>query len=133
MDAYRESDDYFSKSKFVIELQPSSFDSEATWKLREHKCSAVLFYAPWCPHCKAMKETWEQLGETAAFYDVCAFNCEKHKEHVAKIKEDMPELVRGYPTMILYKQGVPVENVGTTTEDRTLSRLVEACARGCKS
>ena len=125
--------DYFGDSKFVTELEPSDFDDVASWKLKKHRCSIVLFYAPWCPHCKMMKDVWNNLGETAAFFDVCAYNCEKNSSHLENIRNDLPELVRGYPTMVVYERGSPVENVGETQDGRTVGKLVESCMRACKS
>ena len=124
--------DYFSNSRFVTELTPKDFNQVATWKLKNHKCSIVMFYLPTCPYCKAMKDIWEELGETAAFFDVCAFNCGKYRTHLNKIKNDMPHLVNGFPTMIIYENGSPIEQVGETEEERNVSYFTAACMRACK-
>ena len=128
----KEDEDYFRSSKFVTELKPKDFDPVATWRLKNHKCSIVLFYAPWCPHCKSMKNVWNNLGEMAAFFDVCAYKCEKNRVHLDKINHDMPELVRGYPTMIIYENGDPIESVGHSHSERNVSYLIKACMRSCK-
>jgi len=127
----RDAKDYFAASKAVIELSPSDFDPNSPSKLQRHKCSIVLFYAPWCPHCKAMKDKWEQLGKMAMFFDVCAFNCEKNRAFLSQIQEEVPELVRGFPTMILYKNGEPIEKVGQNENEREVKHLLQACMRGC--
>lgn len=122
--------DYFSKSRFVRELTPKDFNPKKTWELKEpSSCSVILWYAPWCPHCKAVKGTWKRLGETATFMDVFAFNCEKHKGHLSKIQEDMPELVRSYPTITFYKRGKPVEEY---RGDRSLNNLLKEFMRVCQ-
>lgn len=128
----RENKSYFDKSKFVTELKPGDFDPKKSFKLVNHKCSVVLFYAPWCPYCKAMKSKWVELGEMAAFFDVCSLNCEKYKAHYDKIKFDLPELVGGFPTMIVYKNGVPSEKVGEGENEREVKHLLETCMRSCK-
>ena len=120
---------YFAKSPYVKELTPRDFDSVATWKLKSKGCSIVLFYAPYCSYCAAVKDIYEQLGRTALFLDVLAMNCEKHSSHISKIKEDMPELVRGYPTIIFYKNGAPVEQFA---DERTHENLLKACMRLCQ-
>lgn len=122
---------YFTDSRYVTELSPSDFDGINVGNLKDGKCAIVLFYAPWCPYCKRVKDTWEQLGELASFYNVFAFDCEKYKAHVMDIKNDVPELIKGYPTMIVYQGGVPKEKVGMTEEDRTVSVLAQACLRVC--
>ena len=129
MDPYKKDDlSYFEKSNFVKELSPKDFDSYIPWKLKGNKCAIVLYYAPWCQYCKAVKDTWLKLGETAAFFDVYALNVEKHKAHMAKIKEDMPNLVTSYPTIIIYQFGKPKEQY---QGERTLKKLTEACMRVC--
>lgn len=122
----------FFKTKFVTELKPLDFDSKETWKLNNHKCSIVLFYAPWCPYCKNVKDEWLKLGKTAAFFDVCAFNCEKYRGHLDKIKEEMPGLIQGFPTMIIYEKGKPLEKTGTDETSRKAENFIKACMRTCK-
>jgi len=126
----RESESYFGKGSVVMELNPSHFDSKHSWKLLKKDCCVILFYAPWCPYCKAVKDTWEELAKKATNYEVYAFNCEKHKAHVSQIKEEVPYLVEGYPTIVLYKDGAPVKKLGQ--EDRNLSALMKVCVDGCK-
>lgn len=117
------------RGRFVQELKPSDFDPITTWKLKDKECSIVLFYCPWCPRCQAIKETWKELGRVAAFFNVLAFNCEKYKRHMLKIKEDAPELIRGYPTIVVYQKGSPVEDY---QGDRSLESLLKTCMRICK-
>lgn len=123
--------DYFANDKHVIELGPEDFDSVATWKLNMPGCVMVLWYAPWCGYCQKVKDEWKKFGAKAAFIKVCAFNCEKNKAHLAKIKNDMPSLVRGFPTIVAYKDGKPVEHHGES--DRTVTAFLETARRACRS
>ncbi len=122
-------DSYFTNSKWVDELTPRDFDDVVIWKLKSKKCSAILFYAPWCPWCKKVKDVWEQLGKTATFMDTLAFDCEKYKEHLMKIKEDLPELVRSFPTIIFYKNQQPIETF--LEQERTYDNLLKASMSAC--
>ena len=121
----------YSKSKFVKELKPSDFESKNTWKLKTKDCCVVAFYAHWCPHCVNMTSTWEELGEKAAFFKVYAFNCANmdNEKHVSKIKQDKPGLINGYPSIILYRDGVPVEKY---EGGRDIGSLINLCIRSCK-
>ena len=119
---------YFNGSHFVKELSPKDFDPISPWKLKDKKCAIVLYYKPSCPYCKDIKDTWSKLGEVAAFFDVYALNAEKYRVHVAKIKEDMPNLITSYPTIIIYQDGEPKEYY---QGERTTGELLKACLRTC--
>lgn len=125
-----ESESYFENSKYVTELTPNDFKDIATWKLKNNGCTAVLFYAPWCPHCKAVKQEWENFGKMATFMDVCALNCEKYKSHLLKIKEDLPKLVVSFPTMIFYKNGSPDEQY---IDERIAKKMLKKGMEMCQS
>lgn len=68
----------------------------------------IMFYAPWCGHCKKLAEPWQQLAEDMKGYKNLV---------IAKIdattNEAMGVAIRGYPTIMLYprdhKEGVKYE------------------------
>jgi thiol-disulfide isomerase/thioredoxin len=120
---------YFLKSRYVKELTPSDFESVVVSNLKDKRCAVVLFYADWCGHCKAVKDTWEDLGKVATFMEVYAFNCAKYTGHLSKIKEERSQLVKGYPTIIFYSEGEPKEQF---MGERTREGLLKACMAQCK-
>jgi thiol-disulfide isomerase/thioredoxin len=127
--ASNDSVSYFEGSAYVKELTPKDFDGISTWKLKDTKCAAIFFYAPWCPHCKAVKEDWIKFGKTATFMDVLSFNCEKYSAYLLKIKEDIPNLVRGFPTIIYYVNGSPME---TFEGERSYTNLLKKGMNICQ-
>lgn len=123
---------YFDKSPYVKELSPKDFNKIVSYKLNPKmgKCAMVLFYKPGCPYCKAVKNEWENLGKKSAFMEVYAMNSEKHYNHIAKIREELPDLIYGYPTIVAYKNGMPVEKLLDT--DRNIGKMLELGMRTCQ-
>lgn len=85
--------------------------------------SIVKFYAPWCGHCKSLVPIWDKLGE--------AFKSDK-KVIVAKYDmtaNDIPPgsefEVKGFPTIILFKDGKHTVYSGERTEE-ALTKFVKA-------
>lgn len=122
---------FFATKSGVINLTPDDFDEHHLWQLKSKKCTAILFYATWCPYCVAVKDAWQQLGKTAKFMDITAFQSDAYPEHVQGIREEKPDLVKSYPTMIIYKKGQPVTKFGETK--RSYGDLLNACMKACQS
>jgi len=126
---------YFENSKFVKELNSSDFKENPVWVLKsqnEH-CKFVLFYAPWCPYCKKMKNEWENFGKVASYTKVYAYNCEKNKQHLSQITNDLPELVKSFPTIIVYKNGHPSEQIATTQDERNVKYFIQKSMELCNT
>ena len=68
--------------------------------------SLVLFYAPWCGHCKTIHPTWNKLMETNENNKVKIkkINCDKDTK-LAKLHN-----IEGFPTIKLCKNGVNSSN-----------------------
>jgi len=80
-----------------IELTPSNFDKEI---LESGKSAMVMYYAPWCGHCKNMKPTWEQLGKkykSDKKFVIGRVNCDDQKSLCSD--------VQGFPTIKYFNAG----------------------------
>jgi protein disulfide-isomerase-like protein len=72
----------------------------------------VLYFAPWCGHCKALKPEWEKL-EAAGIKGVSIrkVNAEEEKDEAREAG------VEGYPTIIYYNNGKKQVYSGARTAD----------------
>lgn len=83
----------------------------------------VMFYAPWCKHCKRFKPFWNQLYERYkdnTTMRVKVVNCVAQSHLCNRLK------VNGFPTMFMYKQG---KNMGEYEGGKYLNQLEEFIAR----
>ncbi|KAI0200158.1 protein disulfide-isomerase [Astrocystis sublimbata] len=88
--------------------------------LDDTKDVLIEFYAPWCGHCKALAPKYEEL---AALYANSEF---KDKVVIAKVDataNDVPDEVRGFPTIKMYPAGAKSEPV-TYGGARTVEDLI---------
>ena len=77
--------------------------------------SMVLFYAPWCGHCKNMMGDWDKLKSKAPEgVKIVKVNCDKKPELAERHK------VKGFPTIILFKGGKKVYFEGARNLDNFL-------------
>lgn len=122
--------------KDVTPLTPSGFSYEkGVWRLKDTDgCTAVLFYAPWCPYCKSVKGEWEKFGKEMKSVNgikVAALDCDEHQEMVSSLREDMPSLVTSYPTMLIFKNGSPERRIGQSESQRRVLHFKKECFGLC--
>jgi len=106
---------------FTIEVVGDNFKSVVQSKKSD---SFVMFYAPWCGHCKKMKPIWEELAEVVA--DVPGLTIAKMDATANEVKDLN---IRSYPTLKFYpskkSKGVDYDNGGDRTVDGFLEWLKE--------
>ncbi|KAK9890375.1 hypothetical protein WA026_010468 [Henosepilachna vigintioctopunctata] len=90
----------FTKEEDVLELG----DSDFAIKIAEHETALVMFYAPWCGHCKRLKPEFAKAAE----------ELNKNDPPIALVKVDCTEAgketcnknsVSGYPTLKIFRNG----------------------------
>jgi len=86
-------------SPHVVDLTPDNFDSV----LDGSKHVFVMFYAPWCGHCKKLAPDWVILGESFAHSKervvIARVDADEHKALGNKFD------VHGYPTLKWFPKG----------------------------
>ncbi|CAH1241659.1 PDIA5 [Branchiostoma lanceolatum] len=75
--------------------------------MKEHDSVLVMFYAPWCGHCKKMKPAYQEAAETLKTAGpgakLAAVDCTKYGA-LAKTYQ-----VRGYPTIKYFRSGEEIQ------------------------
>ena len=85
---------FFSKDTSVIQLNKDNFDNEV---IKSNNLWLILFYAPWCGHCKAFHPQFEKLAKsTKGLFKIGAVNCEEERDLASKYKID------GFPTVLFF-------------------------------
>ncbi|AHA45973.1 thioredoxin [Insectomime virus] len=112
--------------KFVKSLSDKDFDSSGD--LKKKGCAWVVFYAPWCGHCKALAPDWNKFAEVAGFADVYTVNSDDEKQLISRLNSLVPGFVEGFPTIVAYKNGSAVQ---TYMGDRSSKALVREAMLVC--
>ena len=114
-----EDSDWDSEDSSVVHLTDQAFSGT----LKKRKFSLVMFYAPWCGHCKRMKPEFAaaaKLVKSQPKVLLGAVDCTQFTDLCAKYE------VTGYPTVKLYKYGKePTEYTG----GRSASDIVDYLAK----
>lgn len=86
----------FGKDSGVTELTPQTLTSF----LNTHKPVFIMFYAPWCGHCKSAHPEWEKFAKGVKdVVKVGAIDADKHRDLGGQFG------VKGFPTIKYWKMG----------------------------
>jgi len=105
----------------VVELTDSSFDGE----LEKLDTALVMFYAPWCGHCKRMKPEFEKSAGDLLKNDppvtLAKVDCtEAGKDTCSRFE------VRGYPTLKIFRNGEVSSDYNGPREAAGITKYMKA-------
>ena len=84
----------------------------------EHKPALVLYYAPWCGHCKKFMPEWNKLSQNLGSNGNIAVNkvdCDANPEEAEKNDVD------GFPTVVLHTDDKSIKYEGERSEKAIMS------------
>ncbi|XP_033625097.1 protein disulfide-isomerase A5-like [Asterias rubens] len=95
----------------VVQLSDATFDDV----IQNEESALVMFFAPWCGHCKKMKPAYSEaatvLKEGGSSGVIAAVDATVHKATAAKYD------IRGYPMLKYFKNGVARDYVAGRSTD----------------
>ena len=83
----------------------------------------VMFAAPWCTHCNALKPTFDQFHDTMVAERpelvVARYDADKHQQELASFGRgthgtSLDQVVRGYPTVVFFDAAANGGNANST-------------------
>jgi len=99
-----------------LDVTDSTFDQEV---LQADKLVLVDFWAPWCGPCRTVGAVLTEMAEQR--HDdlkVVKINIDEHQEHAFKLR------VMTVPTLVLFKDGEPVERILGALPRRAIDDVV---------
>ena len=106
---------FFDENTKVIQLNKDNFMSDV---VESDNLWLILFYAPWCGHCKAFHPEFEKVAKaTKGLFKIGAVNCEDEKVLAQKYKID------GYPTVLFF--GDNKEKTEEYEGDRKAEKVID--------
>jgi len=83
----------------------------------------VDFWAPWCGPCQAQGPIIEELAKEIDFAKVCKLNVDENQASASKYS------VMSIPTIIIFKDGSPVETMIGLHQKEDLKSLLEKISK----
>ncbi|CAF4165620.1 unnamed protein product [Rotaria magnacalcarata] len=96
-------EDNVATKKPIIELTTENF-AQMTAK----DFAFIVFFAPWCSHCKMFKPVFQELAKQMINIDGLMFatvDCTTHQNLCER------QRIKGYPTLIWFEDGVEADNI----------------------
>jgi protein disulfide-isomerase A1 len=123
--AFTVCDDDFPLEKDVIILTDSTFDKA----VEKYEYLLVLFYAPWCGHCKKFHPEYEKAATTLRKENLYLAKVDATAEK--KLAEKFE--IQGFPTVKLFIKGQPIEYTGGRKESEVVNWMRKKTGPATKS